>query len=82
MPTKSIAQTQPSVTAGNFSAIAKTALEHAIKTDSNGLNIDAEKVGTFAGSPAYVVNASSRSGYRGSLRLPRCILLRTATICL
>ena len=55
---------QPSITPTTFGAIAKQALEKDISDNLPGFTITNEKVGQFAGSPAYFVSASNNSvGY-------------------
>ncbi len=50
---------QPAVNAVSFAAAAKAALEKDVHDNLPGFTIDRETTGQFAGSPAYILNASN-----------------------
>lgn len=58
---KVLADTSQVVNAQNYASIFKTALEKDVRTTLPGFTIDSQRATQFAGSPAYVVNASSPS---------------------
>ena len=58
---KIYADTSQVANSGNFAAIAKSAIEKDIQTNLPGFTIDSEQSTQFAGSPAYVANASQHA---------------------
>jgi len=63
--------------ASSFGSVAKQAIEKDIKNNLPGFTIDREQVANFAGSPAYVVNASHKD--RGIAIVEAAVLHPTNT---
>jgi len=58
---KVIASKVDVATVNDFTNLAKRAVEKDVAQSLKGFHVDSEKVASFAGSPAYVVNASDKT---------------------
>jgi hypothetical protein len=58
---KVYAETSPIVNSQNYTGIFKAALEKDVKASLPGFAVDSEQSVSFAGSPAYTVNASNKA---------------------
>lgn len=58
---KVYADQSTTATAVNFNSLVKPAIEKDVKDNLPGFSINSEQASQFAGSPAYVVNASNKS---------------------
>lgn len=63
--------------AGSFNTVAKNALEKDIAANLPGFAIDSQRVGAFAGSPAYIINASDKK--RGIAIVEAAVLRKVST---
>lgn len=58
---KVYADTTQIASANNFMTLAKQALEKDVRQNLAGFEVDNQRVGSFAGAPAYIINASDRA---------------------